>query len=66
MAVILDMSATSLDEIADIVIDSLINNGSLPWEKKDQVSTAVNSTIVTGGTVVTSTAFKTFSTVLHR
>jgi hypothetical protein len=32
------MSATSLEEIADIVLESLINNGSLPWEKKDLVT----------------------------
>jgi len=36
--VILDMSATSLEEIVDLVIDNLINGGSLPWDKKDQVN----------------------------
>ena len=31
------MNATSLEEIADLVIDNLINSGSLPFDKKEQV-----------------------------
>lgn len=40
-SVILDMSATSLEEIADIAIESLVNNGSLPWDKREQVKDAI-------------------------
>ena len=37
ISVCLDMNATSLDEITDLVIDNLINSGTLPFDKKDQV-----------------------------
>ena len=34
----LDMAASSLEEIADITLDNMINCGSLTSDKKDQVS----------------------------
>jgi len=40
-SVCLDMNATSLEEIADLVIDNLINSGSLPFDKKEQVKAAM-------------------------
>ena len=36
--VCLDMAASSLDEIADLTLDTMINSGSLPADKKDQVT----------------------------
>jgi sodium bicarbonate transporter 10 len=39
--VCLDMNATSLEEIADLTIDRLINCGSLPDDKKEQVKAAI-------------------------
>jgi sodium bicarbonate transporter 10 len=39
--VCLDMAASSLDEIADLTLDTMINSGSLPADRKDQVKTAV-------------------------
>ena len=35
--VCLDMAASSLDEIADLTLDTMINSGSLPADRKDQV-----------------------------
>merc|ERR1719209_2252803 len=37
----LDMAASSLEEIADITLDNMINCGSLTSDKKDQVKTAM-------------------------
>jgi len=39
--VCLDMAASSLDEIADLTLDTMINSGSLPADKKDQVKAAM-------------------------
>lgn len=39
--VCLDMMAKSLEEIADLVIENLINSGSLPEDKKEQVKSAI-------------------------
>eukprot|EP00090_Calanus_glacialis_P043036 TRINITY_DN7620_c0_g1_i1.p1 TRINITY_DN7620_c0_g1~~TRINITY_DN7620_c0_g1_i1.p1 ORF type:complete len:1137 (-),score=226.79 TRINITY_DN7620_c0_g1_i1:1450-4860(-) len=39
--VCLDMAATSLDEIADITLDTMINSGALPEDRKDQVKVAM-------------------------
>ena len=36
--VCLDMAASCLDEIADLTLDTMINCGSLPADKKDQVA----------------------------
>ena len=33
----LDMAASSLEEIADLTLDNMINCGSLSTDKKDQV-----------------------------
>ncbi|XP_018568879.1 sodium bicarbonate cotransporter 3 isoform X2 [Anoplophora glabripennis] len=39
--VVLDMEASSIEQIADLVIDNMINNGSLQFEKKDKVREAL-------------------------
>eukprot|EP00092_Neocalanus_flemingeri_P011202 GFUD01012067.1.p1 GENE.GFUD01012067.1~~GFUD01012067.1.p1 ORF type:complete len:1158 (+),score=265.14 GFUD01012067.1:299-3772(+) len=39
--VCLDMAATSLDEIADLTLDTMINSGTLPPDKKQQVKVAM-------------------------
>jgi len=39
--VCLDMAASSLDEIADLTLDTMINSGSLPADRKDQVKVAM-------------------------
>uniref|UniRef100_A0A6P7GV83 Anion exchange protein n=1 Tax=Diabrotica virgifera virgifera TaxID=50390 RepID=A0A6P7GV83_DIAVI len=39
--VILDMEAMSLEQIADLVLDNLINNNSLPFDKKAKVREAL-------------------------
>lgn len=39
--VCLDMAASSLDEIADLTLDTMINSGALPEDKKDQVKVAM-------------------------
>jgi len=39
--VCLDMAASSLDEIADLTLDTMINSGSLPADKKNQVKAAM-------------------------
>lgn len=39
--VVLDMEATSVEQIADLVLDNMINNGVLPTEKKDKVREAL-------------------------
>ena len=36
--VCLDMAASSLDEIADLTLDTMINCGALPMDKKEQVN----------------------------
>lgn len=35
--VMLDMDATSIDQIADLAIDNMVNAGSLPSDKKEKV-----------------------------
>ena len=37
LQVSLDMAASSLEEIADLILDNMINCGSLSTDKKDQV-----------------------------
>lgn len=39
--VILDMEANSLDQIADLVCENMINSGTLPYEAKDKVKEAL-------------------------
>jgi len=39
--VCLDMAASSLDEIADLTLDTMINCGALPMDKKEQVKVAM-------------------------
>jgi len=39
--VCLDMAASSLDEIADLTLDTMINSGALPADRKDQVKVAM-------------------------
>lgn len=39
--VILDMEATSIEQIADLVLDNMINNSSLQFDKKDKVREAL-------------------------
>ena len=41
----LDMAASSLEEIADITLDNMINCASLTSDKKDQVKYSSNSGI---------------------
>ncbi|XP_019876901.2 sodium bicarbonate cotransporter 3 isoform X3 [Aethina tumida] len=39
--VILDMEAQSIEQIADLVLDNMVNNLSLPFDKKDKVRDAL-------------------------
>lgn len=39
--VILDMEASSMEQIADLVLDNLINNNGLPLDKKEKVREAL-------------------------
>lgn len=39
--VVLDMEATSMEQIADLILDNMINNGALSLEKKDKVREAL-------------------------
>ncbi|XP_060517563.1 sodium bicarbonate cotransporter 3 [Cylas formicarius] len=40
-SVILDMEATTIDQIADLVLDNMINNNRLPFSKRDKVKDAL-------------------------
>ena len=35
--VMLDMEATSLEQIADLLLDNLINSGAITYDKREQV-----------------------------
>ncbi|KAJ8972536.1 hypothetical protein NQ314_000145 [Rhamnusium bicolor] len=39
--VVLDMEATSIEQIADLVLDNMINNNSLSFDRKDKVREAL-------------------------
>ncbi|CAH0556897.1 unnamed protein product [Brassicogethes aeneus] len=39
--VILDMEASSIEQISDLVLDNMVNNLSLPYDKKDKVKEAL-------------------------
>ncbi|KAJ9596826.1 hypothetical protein L9F63_012159, partial [Diploptera punctata] len=39
--VMLDMEASSLEQVADLVLDNMVNSGSLPFESRDKVREAL-------------------------
>lgn len=43
--VMLDMEASNLEQITDLVLDNMINKGALPFEARDKVSIAHQSNI---------------------